>query len=47
MLGTINRKVAFESACAVMLLARRPQAMVSDIANVIPWRDAVGLRRRS
>jgi nucleotide-binding universal stress UspA family protein len=47
MLGTINRTVAFESACAVMLLARRPQATVSDLANVIPWRDAAGSRRRS
>jgi APA family basic amino acid/polyamine antiporter len=48
MLGTINRAVAFESPCAVMLLARRPQGAVSDLANVIPWpRDAVGSRRRS
>jgi basic amino acid/polyamine antiporter, APA family len=41
MLGTINRRVAFEASCAVMLLARRPQATISElyrpIQNVIPW----------
>ena len=48
MLGTINREVTFASPCAVMLLARRPQAGVGDLANVIPWpRDAAGSRRRS
>ena len=40
MLGTINRRIAFESPCAVMLLARRPQgvgAQLQTIQNVIPW----------
>jgi hypothetical protein len=48
MLGTINRAVVFDSPCAAMLLARRPQNAVGDLANVIPWpRDAAGSRRRS
>jgi nucleotide-binding universal stress UspA family protein len=51
MLGTINRAVAFESPCAVMLLAKRPQGIaqgIGDLANVIPWpRDAAAPRRRS
>ena len=40
MLGTINRRVAFEAPCAVMLLARRMQgvsAQIQNIQNVIPW----------
>ena len=40
MLGSINRRVAFEASCAVMLLAQRGQVM-SDLArpiqNVLPW----------
>lgn len=50
MLGTINRKVAFEATCAVMLLSRRMQNIGSDLVNVIPlpWpRDAAASRRRS
>ena len=41
LLGTINRRVAFESPCAVMLLAKRTQGvteLVRPIQNVIPWR---------
>ena len=51
MLGTINRAVACESPCAVMLLAKRPQGIaqgIGELANVIPWpRDAAASRRRS
>ena len=50
LLGTINRRVAFEAPCAVMLLARRMQGMSElyrPIQNVIPWRDAAASRRRS
>lgn len=41
--GTINRRVAAEAGCAVMLLSRRPQAQITDImqpikdvANIVP-----------
>jgi len=41
--GTINRRIAAEAACAVMLLSRRQQAQMSDlmqpikdVANIVP-----------
>jgi amino acid transporter len=38
MLGSINRKLSREAACAVMLLSRRTQVSISrPIATVIPW----------
>jgi nucleotide-binding universal stress UspA family protein len=44
MVGTINRRIAAEAACAVMLLSRRQQAQMSDlmqpmkdIANIVPF----------
>jgi hypothetical protein len=38
MLGSINRRLAVEAPCAVMLLSRRAQASISrPIATVIPW----------
>lgn len=35
MLGTINRRVAFEAPCAVMLLARRAEGM--RVGELLPW----------
>ena len=37
MLGAINRRVAAEAACAVMVLSRRQQAQISDLTR--PIRD--------
>jgi len=37
MLGAINRKIAAEAACAVMVLSRRQQTQISDLAR--PIRD--------
>ena len=37
MLGAVNRKIAAEAACAVMVLSRRQQAQISDLAR--PIRD--------
>jgi hypothetical protein len=41
--GTINRRIAAEAACAVMLLSRQQQAQMSDlmqpikdVANIVP-----------
>lgn len=41
--GTINRRIAAEAACAVMLLSRRQQAQITDlvqpikdVANIVP-----------
>jgi APA family basic amino acid/polyamine antiporter len=40
-LGTINRKIAFEAPCAVMVLSRRPittlGVQLPNMPNVIPW----------
>ena len=35
MLGTINRKVVAEAACAVMVLSKRTQAQIADLARPI------------
>ena len=40
MLGAINRRLALEAPCAVMLLSRRAAAiseLYRPIATVIPW----------
>ena len=42
MLGSFNRRLAFEARCAVMLLSRRPPATdvarpIRGVARVLPW----------
>lgn len=41
MLGSINRRVVAEAACAVMVLSRRQQAQISDLAR--PIRDVANI----
>ncbi|HEY4178812.1 MAG TPA: amino acid permease [Kofleriaceae bacterium] len=41
--GTINRRIASECACAVMLLSRQPQAQVTDLIQ--PIRDVANIVR--